>query len=146
MKHLSWHSCCQTLTGTKRPENQDSYCELEKMGLWMIADGMGGHHGGEFASHTVADAFADYELKASIDDAVADCHQRLQTANSKILLQRAEANQMMGTTAIVLLFHGTSWVCLWAGDSRCYQLSDGKLHLLTRDHNLLQDAIARGQN
>ena len=116
------------------------------MGLWLVADGMGGHHGGEIASCTVAEAFADYTEPASIDDAIADSHRRLQAASSEIQVLRAEAGTMMGTTAVVLLLHGASWICLWAGDSRCYRLSGGKLSLLTRDHNLLQDAIARGDD
>ena len=143
---ISWSSCARTHVGLVRTNNEDAYLDTTDLGLWVVADGMGGHAAGEVAAKTVVDSFRgfqpDYEAAANIDDLEA----RLIMANSKCLamVEADEISAGMGSTAVVLYAQDQHCFVLWAGDSRVYHLRGNTLTQLTEDHSLVQEMFAMG--
>jgi protein phosphatase len=105
---------------------------------------MGGHALGEFASRLAVRSLIDLPAPQSLEQYVADAHERLQNANRRL---RGEAAQrgvpIIGTTIVALLASGRHCACLWAGDSRIYLYRAGRLRLLTRDHSQVEAARSR---
>lgn len=132
--------------GAVRSVNEDAYLDAPDAGLWAIADGMGGHEGGELASRVVVDALdgiasgEDHEaLMETIKHRLADANDRIR----EISLSRF-VGRPIGSTIAVFAVRNQTGVCLWAGDSRIYLLRDGKLSRLTRDHSRVEELIAMG--
>lgn len=125
--------------GSVREWNEDSFAACAAIGLWAIADGMGGHQSGEVAS-----AIAVTELARQIADG-APLVQAIEAAHREI--QRAAADGLgaagMGTTIVALKLDGPSYQIAWVGDSRAY-LWNGALKLLTKDHSIVQMLIDAG--
>ncbi|HUG22737.1 PP2C family protein-serine/threonine phosphatase, partial [Piscinibacter sp.] len=122
----------------------DACLEQPERGLWAVADGMGGHALGEFASRLAVRSLVGLPPPQSLEQYVAAAHERLQDANRRL---RAEAAQrdvpVIGTTIVTLLAAGRRCACLWAGDSRIYLFRGGRLKLLTRDHSEIEAARSR---
>lgn len=142
-----WWSSCRTNAGRQRPINEDAFLELDDIGLWVVADGMGGHARGDVAARMVVEAFEDLPYPHSIDEYVSLVRARLQRANQRIQeeSQRGGSDLLMGCTVVAVLVYKRQWACLWAGDSRAYLLRDGRLHQLTRDHSIAQEMLQRGE-
>jgi len=128
--------------GRVRRENQDSILADDELGLWLVADGMGGHAGGarasEIARQTVRERLAGgHELA----DAVLAAHYAIR-AEQREVPERGD----MGTTIVALAEKGPTFEVCWVGDSRAYRFSprDGRLELLTRDHNVAGALVASG--
>lgn len=141
----------ETDVGRVRSVNQDARGEWrdESTGLrlFFIADGMGGHRGGEVASQLAVEqvgrAFAE-----SPAEPAAMLRGAFERANTEIF-QRANADfelAGMGTTGVALLLTGepTAYVA-HVGDSRAYRLRDGALEMLTGDHSVVGELVRRGQ-
>lgn len=132
--------------GPVRKVNEDAYLDASDIGLWVVADGMGGHEGGQLASRMVIDCLdfdPDRSSEAAFVNAVAD---RLREANRRIQAvshQRFEG-RAIGSTVVVVLIHGRRAICLWAGDSRFYLLRDTVLRQVNDDHSHVADLVARG--
>jgi serine/threonine protein phosphatase PrpC len=144
-----WSSAALTDVGRVRSVNEDACLELllPQSGVWVVADGMGGHHSGDVASRTVVDALRGVRWHARIDELVQDVTTRLEGANRR-LVDMAEASHSpvaIGTTVAVLVALRRQGVCLWAGDSRVYRLREGRLDRLTRDHSEVEDLVERGE-
>ena len=148
-----------TDTGLVRDHNEDAIGTNGDLGLIVLADGMGGHRGGEVASaitvSTVLETLAD-RLK-SIGPGDNDeyngyslhcmaVHDAIERANTKVFDASRENAQYrgMGTTVVVLLFRDNRFVVAHVGDSRLYRYRDGKLEQITHDHSLMQELIDRG--
>jgi serine/threonine-protein phosphatase Stp1 len=144
-----WRSWAMTDVGTVRTSNEDSYVSRPEIGLWMVADGAGGHDHGELASQMLAsalgetDGLAGSDLIAEIRARVARTHEQLRT--------RADAEAdgsghavTIASTIVVFLASDAHYACLWAGDSRIYRLRNGELTQLTRDHSLVQALVDEG--
>ena len=140
-----------TDVGQVRMANQDAFGEFrnEEQGrhLLLVADGMGGHRGGEVASQMTVDTVRDYFTSKS-GPAGAFIEAALHEANA-IVFDRAEADGQlagMGTTAVAMLFDQTpeAWIA-HVGDSRCYRLRDGVMIQLTDDHSVVGELVRRGQ-
>jgi serine/threonine-protein phosphatase Stp1 len=131
--------------GKVREVNEDSILARSRDGLWAVADGMGGHANGQWASQTVVAALertsdgGDYEARAH---AAADA---LQAANTRIWEQAQVLGRPMGSTVAALLLHGSRFSVFWAGDSRCYLLRDGVIRRLTTDHSQVQHLVNTGR-
>lgn len=143
MTTLQWGAA--THVGQLREANQDRYLVLD--GLFAVADGMGGHRGGEVASSQAVDTLRDTMTSPSADALV----QAVVAANLAVFgrgLQEPEL-QGMGTTLVVLalLDRGGASVLGVAnvGDSRAYLLADGGLSQLTEDHSLVETMVRQGQ-
>lgn len=142
-----WWSCCRTTTGRQRSLNEDAYLNLDDVGLWLIADGMGGHRRGDMASRMVVDAFKGVAKPHSLEDFTQDVKARLAVANLRMRQEahRVGADQLMGSTVVAFLAYKREWMCLWAGDSRAYLLRDGQLKQITRDHSVAEELVQRGE-
>ena len=141
----------RTDIGMIRAGNEDNfYADANPFrGLFIVADGMGGHAAGEVASE-MAVQIVTRELvgvRTANDQAVIDrVAQSLRTANQAIFnrtLQEVD-KQGMGTTASVLLLAGGHYLIGQVGDSRVYLLRDGQLRQITKDHSYVQEQVDAG--
>ncbi len=141
----------QTDTGKLRKGNEDNlYVSAnEYRGLFIVADGMGGHAAGEVASQMAVD-FISSEL-ADLNDLAAEgsgprVSDTLRSANRKVFerTRRELEKTGMGSTASALLISDTRYLIGHVGDSRIYLVRDGAMRLLTRDHSLVQEQVDAG--
>jgi protein phosphatase len=142
-----WWSCCRTTTGRQRRINEDAYLSLDELGLWLVADGMGGHTRGDIASRLIVDAFEGLSRPDSLENFASEVKARLAMANQRMRdeAHRAGFEQLMGSTVVAFLVYKREWMCLWAGDSRAYLLRDGRLTQITRDHSVAEELVQRGE-
>jgi protein phosphatase len=142
-----WTSASRSHAGRVRQVNEDACLDQSKHELWAVADGMGGHSLGEFASKLAVESLMDLPTAESLAERVTAAQDRLQEANRRL---RAEALRrdvpIIGTTIATLVAAGRHCSCLWAGDSRIYLYRDEHLIQLTRDHSHLEAARARRQS
>ena len=125
--------------GNVRKVNQDSFIERAEVGIWAVADGVGGHSHGEVASRMVCDALADITPQSRFGDVIAAARERLTGVNDYLFRQAADDDsRRSGSTVVVLLTRGSRYAVLWAGDSRMYLLRDGRLSQITRDHSAIE--------
>lgn len=133
--------------GRVRKENEDNYLVSLERDLFVVADGMGGHAGGEVASSIVKRVLNE---EITSPDLVADCGkmllEALLKANDLILrLGQDEAYFGMGTTVTAALFAQERLYIAHIGDSRAYLFRDNSLQLLTRDHSLVNELLQKGE-
>jgi len=149
-----------TDTGLIRSHNEDSIGNDLSLGLAVLADGMGGHKGGEVASALAVNSIlndlpAELERckKLDIDENISGySYQSMAIKNSvekaNAVIFEAASKQMqyegMGTTIVVTMFYENRLTVAHVGDSRMYRLRDHELEQITTDHTLLQELIDRG--
>lgn len=134
-----------TDVGRVREINEDSFLSRPEAQLWVVADGMGGHAAGDFASQTIVQELYSVGIPGSADDFQARFMERLGRANKKIVRYAAElGNETIGATLVALLVEGMDYACIWSGDSRIYRLRDGILEQQTRDHTEVQSLLDAG--
>jgi serine/threonine protein phosphatase PrpC len=143
---LTWTSAQATDVGAKRKINEDNMLSRPDIGLWVVADGMGGHAAGDVASQEVVNAMM--QLKESVDladfvDAVED---KLLAVNYQLRKHGQESlgGRTLGTTVVSLFLLDTMGACIWAGDSRAYLYRDGELSRISHDHSAVQEMIDAG--
>ncbi|WP_240672174.1 PP2C family protein-serine/threonine phosphatase [Tropicibacter alexandrii] len=131
--------------GCRRTVNEDSFMTREDFGLWVVADGMGGHAAGDYASQAIVRELMSVGVAASGEDLQARFMERLTRANERILDHAAELQRgTIGATLVALLVHGNRYSCIWSGDSRVYLLRGGVLVQQTRDHTEMQELLDNG--
>ncbi|NDW05829.1 PP2C family protein-serine/threonine phosphatase [Jiella pacifica] len=130
--------------GRVRELNEDRFLVDAATGVFAVADGMGGHHGGELASAAIVERLATVGIATTAADLRARVEARLIAANEAIRSHGAAAGATVGSTVVVLLVFGDRFACLWAGDSRLYRLSRGILSKVTRDHSKVQELVDAG--
>ncbi len=151
----TWIGAGRSEIGHVRTVNQDAFALLDEAGVWAVADGMGGHVGGEVAAQT-AIATVQAEAKtaggllsggqASPVDVLTDMISRAHNA----ILNRARSKSKlkgMGTTIVILaIVSGPAPIAYLAhvGDSRAYRFRSGTLTPLTKDHTLIEKYLERG--
>jgi protein phosphatase len=141
-----------THTGLVRPENQDYIKGDTDLGIAILADGMGGHRGGEVASrHAVEAVFAELAIsqRATESDAMQSqmwIGNAVEVANRVVHdMARSQPDLSgMGTTLIATIFRERQIFFGHVGDSRLYRLRRGRLHRMTKDHSLVQRLIDNG--
>jgi protein phosphatase len=134
-----------THPGHVRTINEDDFVMRPEIGLWAVADGMGGHEAGAFASNAVARALADVAPPTNAAALIESCDEKLAQANEEIKsFARRNGAAIVGTTVAVLLVFGQHYACVWCGDSRVYLIRRGVLYQLSRDHTELQDFLDQG--
>ncbi len=125
--------------GRVHGDNEDAIGSDAGRGLWLVADGMGGHAGGEVASAIVRDTVLQH-ADLSLTNAVLAAHRAVATNAST-----DERLRGMGSTVVAVALHGSAAEVVWVGDSRAYLWRRGNLTLISRDHSyveLLRDANA----
>jgi serine/threonine protein phosphatase PrpC len=139
----------KTDIGRKRKQNQDNGISVPDLGLFIVADGMGGHQGGETASAMVVEsvpAIVKKKTKKKNWDPKVVLAEAIREANSTIYKKASEQNtlQGMGTTTTSLLFSQNILTLGHVGDSRCYYIRENAIWQLTRDHSLVAEKIRAG--
>lgn len=143
---LIWHSACATDTGKVRKINEDACLDLPELGLWVVADGMGGHAAGDVASQMIVDSCQQINEPQNLDSFVSDVQQCLQLVNRNLIEMAAQKydNETIGSTVVALLAYNRQCACLWVGDSRIYRLRNNILEQMTRDHSMVEEYIDEG--
>jgi len=135
-------SVASSETGRVRDNNQDAVFVDDGAGLWLVADGMGGHAGGARASEIACETIRDrHAVDRNLRDAVLDAHLAIRSEQEK----RPEFGDM-GTTIVAVTEQDADFEVCWVGDSRAYRFSTstGQLERLTRDHNVAGMLVAAG--
>ena len=136
----------RTHVGCRRKVNEDAILDRPDLGLWAVADGMGGHKAGDLASALVVEALGARPLGAGLSERIEEVSPAAcWDANDRLIGLRTDKDATIGTTVVALAVEGAAFGCLWAGDSRAYRLRDGVLAQLTRDHSLVQDLVEIGE-
>lgn len=142
---FQWSSAARTHVGKVRELNEDSCAAVPERGLWVVADGMGGHARGDMASRMVIDALLTLPSPTSLADYIEGVTTRLQEVNQTLRREALlQGEQLIGSTVVVLVTFERHCAYLWAGDSRAYLLRGSHLRQLSRDHNQIQELIALG--
>jgi serine/threonine-protein phosphatase Stp1 len=140
-----WRSAARTDRGKVRERNEDAFLDCPQRGLWVVADGMGGHQGGDIASQLIVASLAELPAQECFDVRVNDVRNCLHWLNRRLgqelTLTAGCRDSVMGSTVVTLLIEGNRAACLWAGDSRCYLWRGQRLFQLTRDHSLQQQWV-----
>jgi serine/threonine protein phosphatase PrpC len=147
----------ETNVGMKRTHNEDNFSIIEESGLYIVADGMGGHASGEIASKMAVEALREFFVATAsdpertwpykMDRSKGYEENRLITgiklANLRIFesAQREPRQRGMGTTIVALFAVEDGVYLAHVGDSRVYRMRDSKLEQLTEDHSLLNDYV-----
>ncbi|GJD57291.1 PP2C family protein-serine/threonine phosphatase [Methylobacterium dankookense] len=130
--------------GKVRSENEDCCLVAPEIGVFAVADGMGGHEDGALASSTVVGALASIGAAVSAADLMARFEDRILRANAVLRSAGLARSCVVGSTAAVLLIFGRDFACLWSGDSRVYRIRGEAIEQLTRDHTEGRDLFERG--
>lgn len=141
MSKISVNSECGSHIGYKYTVNEDAYASFPEQGLWVIADGMGGHNNGKIASNMVVELVC-LEIKKGLSLAEA-----IQTTHKAILLAGANDSekQGMGSTIVVLKIQDNGYKIASVGDSRAYLFRNEQIKQITSDHTLVQELINQGK-
>lgn len=140
-----WTSAACSDVGLVRERNEDACFDAPERGIWAVADGMGGHAVGDFASRTIVQALAAMPPAADLDLGLAGARTTLQGVNQALIDEAARMQvRVIGSTVVTLMTCERQCACLWAGDSRLYLFRDGHLKQLTRDHSQVERMRARG--
>ncbi|MFK0689368.1 PP2C family protein-serine/threonine phosphatase [Mesorhizobium sp. IMUNJ 23033] len=130
--------------GCVREHNEDNYLVEPQTGLWVVADGMGGHEAGEVASASIVDHLATIGIASSAPDLRARFEDRLSRANAEIRRISRTRGITIGSTFAALLAMDGRFACLWAGDSRIYLIRNASISQVSKDHTEVQELLDRG--
>ena len=142
---FSFETGAATHQGCVRDHNEDRYLTRPGSGIWLVADGMGGHEAGDFASQTITDCAASVGSPSSAPDLQARFMDRLAQAHDLILQQSARLKgATVGATLVAVLIYDRHFACIWSGDSRIYLLRDGQFSQVTIDHTEVEELLRNG--
>lgn len=128
-------SAGHTETGKVRRRNEDAILIREDLGLWVVADGMGGHAAGDLASALIVERLGALKREGSVYEFVAAVEDSLQQVNAELRAVAVERQVDVIGSTVALLVHDQQFVlCGWVGDSRVYVQEKGGFMQLTRDH------------
>lgn len=130
-----WQSNSYTDTGKVRTLNEDSVLDLNSQNLWLVADGMGGHSNGDYASQLVTSTVSKYTASPRAGICKTRLLSDLDDCNTQ-LVEKADRDNagVIGCTVAVLQARQHSILCTWSGDSRIYRLRNEEFIMLTTDH------------
>ena len=142
---FTWTSSSRTDVGMVRGLNEDACIDRPEIGLWAVADGMGGHTAGDVASQMILDTMTKVEPPDTLRSFVDDVEDRLLGVNARLReVATRKHTRTIGSTVAALLAAGQHGLCIWAGDSRIYRYRGGTLEKLTQDHALVQELVGQG--
>jgi len=136
-----------THTGHVRTRNEDSILLLPEENLWVVADGMGGHQSGDFASQTITQNLGLFKQQQAIDDSILLLEENIINSNTVIRRKsdRLGGNATIGSTIVCLHIWKNYAFTFWAGDSRLYRFRDDKFERLTEDHSYVEELVKMGK-
>jgi serine/threonine protein phosphatase Stp1 len=139
-------SVSRTHVGLRRKVNEDSVLVCDDRGLWVVADGMGGHEAGDVASARVTEALGQLPGSAGLDELVEGAILALKKVNHDLieLAGSEDISRSIGSTVVGLAIADDQFRCFWAGDSRAYRIRGDHIVQLTRDHSMVQDLVDAG--
>ncbi len=143
---LTYRSVGRTHRGKVRRLNEDAFLEKTDIGLFAVADGMGGHQRGDVASARIVDALEAIPAPADGRSFLGAVRGALEVTNADLYRQGAAISddQTMGATVVAMLIFDDHFACLWAGDSRFYRIRNGQAELLSKDHSFVQELVDAG--
>jgi len=143
---MRFRTAARSDVGLKRQANEDFFAVKEAAGIFVVADGLGGHVAGRVASELAVERFTSLLAAPAEGGDFERLRSACVSAHEAILEQVSQdsALQGMGTTLAALWFRGRQVALAHVGDSRIYVFRDGKLHGLTFDHSLVNEMIFRG--
>jgi serine/threonine protein phosphatase PrpC len=132
--------------GRKRKTNQDSICLDHSHSFFAVADGMGGHNGGDIASQLSVKVMPEFLLKNTSLEPQTLMRTMIQEVNNAILKKADEVPDLngMGTTLSAIQFAGPQLIVGNVGDSRVYMINNRNIYQLTRDHSFVQEKLNLG--
>ena len=136
-----------THVGHVRTKNEDSILLLPEENLWTVADGMGGHHAGDFASQTITQNLGLFKQQQNLDDSILLLEENVINSNT-IIRRKSESlgpNATIGSTIVSLYIWKNYAFTFWAGDSRLYRYRSNKLERLTEDHSYVEELVKMGK-
>ncbi len=141
-----WSSAGRSHVGMVRTINEDACLAMPELGLWVVADGMGGHEAGDVASRMIIETLQQTPPPPSWLDFLNSVREALHDVNRQLRRESVHhyQNRTIGSTVVVLLAYEHQCACLWVGDSRIYRLREGHLEQLTRDHSHVQELVDQG--
>lgn len=142
----NWTSAATTDIGTVREVNEDNFLDAPQVGMWCVADGMGGHEKGDVASRMIIeylDCLTTPELFPLTPEQISE---RLLSVNDRLveMAQDLPRSSVIGSTVAVLVFDEQNAHCIWAGDSRIYRLRGNEFTQLTKDHSQVEEMVESG--
>ena len=131
-----------THQGRVRQVNEDAVYTDPRRGIWLVADGMGGHRDGGIASAMIVEAV---NMIPTNDNILSALLTSVDDVNAS-LLKRSNGvhDHIVGSTVNALIVEGRRYTCLWAGDSRCYLIRAGTVRQLSQDHTEVQELVNSG--
>lgn len=141
-----WDSVALSHVGMVRKLNEDACLERKDIGLWIVADGMGGHSSGDLASQMIVDTFREISMPDRLADRVGLLEHGLLDINRTLRQEalRRGGNTTIGSTVVIMLAHAQQGILLWAGDSRAYCFRNESLTRITQDHTQVEELIEQG--
>lgn len=136
-----------THTGRVRTRNEDSILMLEHESIWAVADGMGGHHAGDFASQTITNNLGLFKQQAMLEDSILLLEENLLNSNAIIhnKARKLGKNESIGSTVVCVYLWRNYAFTFWAGDSRLYRYRKNQFERLTEDHSYVEELVKLGK-
>jgi serine/threonine protein phosphatase PrpC len=146
MPAVRFASHALTHIGLVRRRNEDAFLDRPDVGLWAVADGMGGHEAGDYASTRIVTTLGEIAPPRDIEAFANACAERLRDVDAELRDRAAMLGPAatIASTVVVLIADEREFACLWAGDSRIYRWRGGELSRLTRDHSRVQELVDTG--
>jgi serine/threonine-protein phosphatase Stp1 len=141
---LRYEQAVASHVGCVRTINQDAWLASPEQGLWVVADGMGGHARGEWASAEIVARIADEVHADDLDEACGELASAIEEANARLVAAARKGGASVGSTVAALIIRKRRGAVVWAGDSRIYRYRAGCLDLLTRDHSQVEQLVVAG--
>lgn len=130
-----YRSAGETITGKVRKHNEDAILVRDDLGLWVVADGMGGYTAGEYASQLIVERLGALTRSGGVFDFVEAIEDTLVQVNQELIDAATERGVDIIGSTVVLLVHAQDYMlCGWVGDSRAYCFEAGNLEQITTDH------------
>jgi serine/threonine protein phosphatase PrpC len=132
--------------GKARKHNEDSMLDRSEIGLWVVADGMGGHAKGDVASQMIVEAMKKVHEGVKLESCIDDIEDRLIKVNQALVnkARESEKKTTIGSTVVLMLTYEKYCVYAWAGDSRLYRLRNKELRQMTTDHSQVEVYVEQG--
>ena len=131
----------RTDTGNVRRHNEDACITRDSDGVWVVADGMGGHHAGDVASNSIVDAIRDMRIDPDLPTLIDEIEEKILDVNRNLIEMARAKRTTIGSTVVGIAHRGDHLVAFWAGDSRLYRIRGKKMEQITQDHDMIQDLV-----